>query len=327
MTPRRIISAAFVLLLCCGFSGGDTGSELLTAIRNGDHGRVKKALAGGGNANTADGDGTTALMHSVIEADVEMMRILLDAGAKVNAANGVGSTALMYAAADLAKATLLLEKGAEAATKNKRGVGAMNVAVATAGSTAVLRLLVAHGAKGEDSLMAPAADKGDLEAMEYLLSIGVSAGGAGSEAVYAAAGARCDACVRLLVEHGAPVTGLRTGIMGTVGQTAKRGLPEMGQYLVDHGASIEVTDREVFTPLIQAALSMEPAEARDRTVAWLLSKKVDPNATNTRGETAYQYAARIGAASTMELLVKASWAAALIPTRVPRRRRCARCCR
>ena len=305
MTQHGIFSASAVLLLFCGVAGGDSIPDLLTAIRNGDHGRVKKVLASGGNANAADSDGTTALMHAVIESDVEMMRILLKAGAKVNAANEAGSTALMYSAPDLPKASLLLEKGAEAATRNKRGVSAMNVAVSTAGSTPVLRLLVAHGANADDTMMAPAADKGDLEAIRYLLSLGVSPGGTGSEAVYAAAGARCEACVRLLVENRAPANGLRTGIMGVVGQTAKRGLPEMGEYLVDHGASIEVTDREGFTPLIQAALSMEPAEARDRTVAWLLSRKVDPNATNTRGETAYQYASRIGATSTMELLVKA----------------------
>jgi ankyrin repeat protein len=304
MKKWSINSLCVALSLSCGLLGGDSVPDILTAVRNGDHTQVKKILAGGGNAGTADSGGTTALMHSVIESDVAMMHLLIDAGANVNGANQAGSTALMYAAVDLKKASLLLEKGADAAAKNKRGVTAMRVAVAGAGSTSVLKLLTAHGAKPDDSLMAPVADKGDLEAIEYLLSLGVSPGGAGSEAVYAAAGARCEACVRMLVERGAPVTGLRTGIMGVVGQTAKRGLPGMGQYLLDHGAGIDVTDREGFTPLIQAALSLEPPERRDRTVEWLLSRKVDPNATNTRGETAYEYAARIGATSTMELLVK-----------------------
>src|SRR5713101_5398442 len=56
---------------------------------------------------------------------------------------------------------------------------------------------------------------------------------------------------------------------------------------------------------MQAVLSMEPRVDRDRIVEWLLSKGVDPNAKNDRGDTAYQLAARVGIASTLELLVRA----------------------
>src|SRR5262245_3793340 len=57
--------------------------------------------------------------------------------------------------------------------------------------------------------------------------------------------------------------------------------------------------------MMQALLSMEPPPARDRMVEWLLSKGVDPNAKNDRGDTAYLLAARLGIASTLDLLVKA----------------------
>jgi hypothetical protein len=56
---------------------------------------------------------------------------------------------------------------------------------------------------------------------------------------------------------------------------------------------------------MQAVLSMEAPADRERMVKWLLSKGVDPNARNDRGDTAYQLAARVGIASTVELLVKA----------------------
>ena len=82
-------------------------------------------------------------------------------------------------------------------------------------------------------------------------------------------------------------------------------MPELSQFLLDHGASLESRDREGFTLLMQAVLSMEAPADRDRMVKWLLSKGVDPNATNDRGETAWQLAARMGIASTLELLVKA----------------------
>ena len=82
-------------------------------------------------------------------------------------------------------------------------------------------------------------------------------------------------------------------------------MPELSQFLLDHGASLEAKDRENFTLLMQAVLSMDEPADRERMVKWLLSEGVDPNAKNDRGETAYQLAARMGFASTLELLVKA----------------------
>src|SRR5206468_4594227 len=78
---------------------------------------------------------------------------------------------------------------------------------------------------------------------------------------------------------------------------------ELSQYMLEHGTSLKTKDREGITLLMQAVLSMEAS--RDRMVEWLLSKGVDPNAKNDRGDTAYQFAARVGIASTLNLLVKA----------------------
>src|SRR5437870_4314351 len=80
-------------------------------------------------------------------------------------------------------------------------------------------------------------------------------------------------------------------------------MPELSQFLLEHGAALESTDRERFTLLMQAVLSMEPRRSSD--LEWLLSKGADPNAKNDRGDTAYQLAARVGIASTLDLLVKA----------------------
>jgi ankyrin repeat protein len=140
--------------------------DLLREVHSGNHAAVKKLLADGVNVNSADADGTTALMHSVVDADTEMVKILIGAGADVNATNAAGSTALMYASTDLAKTQLLLAANADVNVKNKRGATPMTVAVQTYGSTPVLKLLVAKGAKPEGRLMAPVAQKGDLEAIQ-----------------------------------------------------------------------------------------------------------------------------------------------------------------
>src|SRR5579872_4247273 len=299
---RRLVMIFFIAVPT--LLGADS-RDLLFAIRDGDHARVQMLLRAGADVNTRDADGTTALMHSVIESDVTMIKLLLDSGAEINAKNALGSSALMYAAVSLEKTRLLLDRGADVNLRGKGGATPMSVAVTTFGSTPVLKLLMAKGAKPEDRLMVAVAQKGDLEAIRYLLSVGVSPGGADSATVFAAITGRCDECVRLLVDKGAPVKGTRLPGGGVLNETAKRAMPELSQFLLNHGASLDAKDREGFTLLMQAVLSMEPAADRDRMVDWLLGKGVDPNAKNDRGDTAYLLAARMGSPSTLPLLVKA----------------------
>src|SRR6185436_13720352 len=95
---------------------------------------------------------------------------------------------------------------------------------------------------------------GDLEAIQYLLGVGVPAGDGTGAALSAAITARCEACARLLVEKGAPANARRPNgtLSSTVGassggvlnDTAKRAMPELSQFLLEHGASLGSTDRE-----------------------------------------------------------------------------------
>src|SRR5579862_3407998 len=311
---KRIVCLLLTSSLCTNlFAAGSP--DLLVSVRNGDHAQVRKLIETGMDVNSADKDGTTALMHSVIESDVEMMKLLIGKGANVNAANASGSTALMYAVTNLAKAQLLLDAGANVKVKGKYGSTPMDVAVTTFGSTPVLKLLAGKGAEPDPRVIQGAAGMGDLEALQYLFSAGVPPGSLTGAAVSAAITARCEACARLLVEKGAPANATRpNGTLssavgasqgGVLNDTVKRTMVELSQYLLDHGASLESRDREGFTLLQQAVLSMEPPPARDRIVEWLLSKGVDPNAKNDRGDTAYTLAARVGIPSTLDLLVKA----------------------
>ena len=239
-------------------------SDLLVAIRNGDYSLAQKLLRAGADVNTRDSDGTTALMHSVIESDVKMMKLLIERGANVNAKNGLDSTALIYAATNVAKTRLLLEHGADVKARGKRGATPMSVGVTTFGSTPVLKLLAAGGAEPEDRLMALAAAKGDLEAIQFLLGLGVRAGDRTGATLSAAITGRCEACVRLLVENGAPADAVRPNGGSVLNDTVKRAMRDLSQFLLDHGASLQSTDREGFTLLMQAVLSMEPR--RDQMV-------------------------------------------------------------
>src|SRR5215471_12195846 len=149
---RLAVVFAFLVLPGSGLVAAGS-SELLSAIRNGDHGRAQKLLAVGADVNTADSDGTTALMHAVIESDAKMMKLLMDRGANVNAKNSADSTALMYAAPNLAKTRLLLDAGADAKAKNKRGATPMSVAAMPANSTPVLKLLASKGGQTDERLI------------------------------------------------------------------------------------------------------------------------------------------------------------------------------
>src|SRR5438034_4042483 len=171
---RRFVVLMLFLSNTILFAAGS--ADLLTAIRNGDYAQVRKLIDSGADVNTTDQDGTTALMHSVIESDVRMVKLLIDKGANVDLKNTQDSTALMYAATNLAKTRVLLDAGAEVKVRGKRGATPISVALTTFGSTPVLKLLVNKGAELEDRLMTLAAGTGDLEAIQYLLSIGVPAG-------------------------------------------------------------------------------------------------------------------------------------------------------
>src|SRR5262249_50937094 len=107
----------------------------------------------------------------------------------------------------------------------------------------------------------------------------------------------------LLVEKGAPVSAVRT-TGGLLNDTVKRAMPELSQFLVDHGASLESKERENFTLLMQAVTAFEPAAARDHMIEWLLAKGVNSNAKNDRGDPEYQLAARGGGGSTLDILVR-----------------------
>ena len=275
--------------------------ELLLAVRNGDPLETEALLRAGADVDSADEEGTSALMHAVIESDARMVELLIEGGADVNASNRLGSTALMYAATDLEKTRLLLSAGANA-NASSSDVTPMAVAAKAYGSTPILKLLAAAGAEAQGPMLAASAQKGDLEAMQFLLDLGVSADGTDSAPLFAAVGAQCETCVRLLLENGARADGIRRGRQGLLSETSKRAMTDISQLLRDHGAPLDVLDREGFTLLMQAVLSMEPVEVRNRMVQWLLDQGVDPNTPSERGETAYELATRMGSPSTLELL-------------------------
>lgn len=95
------------------------GAALLTAIRDGEHGRMTELLQAGAAADTRDAAymEATALMLAVERDDTTGQRLLLEAGADVDARDQSGDTALNWAAyyGYEASVRVLLEAGADPA--------------------------------------------------------------------------------------------------------------------------------------------------------------------------------------------------------------------
>ena len=87
------------LLPAVGVPGSRPPSDqaLCDAASIGDLRRLRELLALGVDPDSADEDGTTALMNAAFAAQAEAVRILLEAGADIDAVDASGMTALMNA--------------------------------------------------------------------------------------------------------------------------------------------------------------------------------------------------------------------------------------
>ena len=95
--------------------------RLLDVIVSDDVATVGRLLAEDPSlARSADGFGSTVLMHAAASGSIAVMRTLIDAGAEVGAANSRRATALHWAQPDAAKVALLLSK---ARSRTRSGPG------------------------------------------------------------------------------------------------------------------------------------------------------------------------------------------------------------
>jgi ankyrin repeat protein len=278
--------------------------------------------------------GVTPLMHAAALGSVDTLKLLLDHGANVNARSAAGATALMWAAADPAKVRLLVERGADVKAASESGRTALLLAAMSDQSAETVALLLARGAdpkaldRDQTSTLSAAAIGNDTESLRLLLKAGApvnQANVAGNTPLMNAASNGNLESVKLLLAAGANVNAQSAA----PAQQVKNGTINLGRFtplilasaygpasvvkaLLDAGANVNATEARGMTPLMYAAAT----DHGDIEIArMLIARGADLNIKSTAGETALDWANKMGPTSLAVLLKKAGAATAARPAR------------
>ena len=105
--------------------------DFYSLCKNATYEKIIQALDEGANPNSANSNGTTALMTAAEHNNARVIRALIEAGANVNARNRKGNTALMFAAMrnSTEAVRILYEAGADIEAVNSEGKRAADYAV------------------------------------------------------------------------------------------------------------------------------------------------------------------------------------------------------
>ena len=278
--------------------------RLIEAIAHHDLAGVKRMVAGDpALAKSADGAGSTALMHAAASGTVTIMQALVEAGAEVNAKNARSATALHWAVGDEAKVKLLLLNGAAVNAKTVEGRTPLYAAATMPGGTASVRHLLEAGADVNAATLVGAtplfpAVNVSAEMTKLMLDKGADVNRATLSGVTPIMFTRDAAVVQLLVARGADVRA-----RSKVGETAlmdaaARGDLAATRLLLERGADVNAVDHRGYTALIFAA--HYDGDAVD-LVQLLLSRGADIHA-KAEGETALSLAARRGETAVTKVL-------------------------
>jgi len=296
---------------------------IFEALRQGQGLKVRNAIEEGVNVNIRDADGNTPLMCAAVYATPADLEFLLAHGADVNAANKAGHTALMRAMPDLAKVKLLVNHGADV-NASAGGTTPLLIAAGIRSADDVLRYLIEKGAglKAADGLgldpVMTAAGVGAIGNLKILLD----AGGSGSSeaknrpipattriskldpatldrlrkraegvtALMSAVRVDCEACVGLLLEHGADAQAKTDAGLTALHYAAFKGNLTTVRSFLEAGAAVNAADDRGLTPLMMAANS----KSKDpEVVRLLLDHGADIQAKDDLGRTPADWA-RIG---------------------------------
>ena len=150
---RRLLTALTFTCLCLASSLSMAQINLLEKnkvieyAKNGDYDGLRVQLLKGGNADSADSNGRSALFEAAAKQDLSIMELLLEFDAHVDWSDDLGNTALYYAvnASLYDSVQFLIEHEANANNTNKQGVTPLMVAARVGDPDIFMMLMDAGG--------------------------------------------------------------------------------------------------------------------------------------------------------------------------------------
>jgi ankyrin repeat protein len=243
---KNWVAAAFTAAFALTSFAAD--APLAEAVKSGQRGEALKMIAGQpGSVNTAEADGSTALLWAASLNDADLVRELLKAGANPNVRNKLESTPLAEAAfhANTDMIQALLDAGADPNAAGPDGQTPLMLVARTANVTAAKALLakganpnVTEDQRGQTPLMwAAASSQGAM--VRALL-----------EARAVADAATATDLMTPLVSGEPRAQPRPPGGMTAMLFAVREGCLECVKALLDHGSKIDLPDPEGVTPLL-----------------------------------------------------------------------------
>lgn len=286
--------------------GGEHGSALQVAARNGHGSIVQQLLGHGADVNIKVEGHKSALHQAVINGRHDVVQILLEQNAEVDSRFG-GVSALQEAAwaGHRKVVSLLLDHNAE--IENQFWGGSALQEAAWAGHLNIVGLLLEHNAevnfRGASQLTAleRAADHGHANIVELILAHneGADSPRESREAAFLIAAKKGHKdVVKTLLRHDVDPNAKNNGPFTALQAASAKGHDGVIQLLLQHGVDVDVNEDDFGTALHEAVI-----ERKTETVRLLLSHGANPHTRvfHTRGskkglmgESALDMALRLG---------------------------------
>jgi hypothetical protein len=184
----------------------------------------------------------------------------------------------------------LVRKGADLDATNKRGLDAVMLA-AEQGAFENLKVLLDAGAKADIQTKNVVIRQRNGTEINNAMADTTRKRFEGVTALMAALHADCEACARLLLEHGADARIGSVNGLTALHRAAYQGNPSTVKMLLEAGTRLDAADDRGLTPLMMAVNSRTK---NVEVVQMLLARKADVNARDGSGRTVQEWAA-IGA--------------------------------
>jgi uncharacterized protein len=252
-------------------------TPLMYAARDGAAEAVAALADAKADLNASDPDGTTALMYAITNAHFDTAAVLIEKGADPNVVDSTGTTAL-YSAVDMHTMGPMLSRPSPKLVDKLDSAEIVKMLIAKGANVnaRLKRPIIGrhHTPTGDASLgegttpLARAAKSNDLQLMKMLLDAGAdpkltlkdrttvlmisSAGGAvvGAYAVAIPVTEESSIeAIKLCLERGVDINAFNTNGTTAIHSAVQRGAEKVVRYLAEHGAKLDMKNKQGRTPL------------------------------------------------------------------------------